>query len=1491
MFMKIIKKWGKFSYLFNYPFWILVTGLAVQANSAYSQTNIKFTLDKNYTTSAGVYRPDGSLVRTLWRREPYNAGTYTVAWDGKDDAGNTATSGPFQVKMIYHNVQYVWEGAIGNTSQAQAGPHVYNGYLPIRDMAATDTAMFMVSGFNEGQYSLRRFPHANPAYPSNAGRVDGYTAFSLLDTDGTNVYMANNEGGVNTGGTTSFVYALKVRDNQEFLFQEGQTLRLNGNYPNQTYASVIDLDQASASLASVGFTVLSKAATGLAVQKNGNILAVAHRGQNIIRLFDKLKGTLLRTISVNQPGSLSMAPNGDLWAITGSSVVRYSNLGGSPSIATTITGFANPLALATDPTNDDLVLVADGGASQQVKAYNRSGSPQWTYGQQGGYQASGNEVRNDKLWFNQSYVGETTFLTIAPDHSFWVGDPGNNRCLHFSTTRGYINQIMYQAHTYVAAVDANNPTRVFSEFLEFQVDYSRTVGESWTLVRNWRVGLDNKYLGFGQGLQQVATLANGRTYAVVNLPNMYYPEVVELTGNKLRSTGIKPTTGFDSGSATLEPDGSLVLAPYNPAANGTATWQKRNLTGFDASGNPQWGSLAALASAPTASKDPYPRPGGAGGVRTPVTSSGLVISFDNSKNDNYHLGAIKPGSTAWLWRAAPTGALDGKGSYDIGNNVAYGGNIVTTAGRNIVYGYHGEFWSGAQASQWMHFYDNGLVVGQFGETTVGRVASEGVLAGSAGNGLSPFLLTQNGETYLWSNDEGGHGPIRWHLVGANSIQEATGSGSLNSLITLTNTSATAAFPTQVTATAGNAKLQLAWSPVAGATSYTVRYSQTSGGPYTTAASGLTATNFTLSNLLNGTNYYLLVDAKQTNGSSASSDEVTTTPYDPSVVVHFAGATTSNYTELTVNSAAVTNGKPALQVSQPLRYSADKLQLDAVGSGGYIIYNWGGVTVPDKLKGFDKVNLPSTTTITKSTTGWRNDNYVKLTFKVDGAAGSDYSLYSNPSGRLDISVNDDNWHYLTAFCPVRFDEARDCRLILTPKGKTSPAATYIIKEALGKNHIVQFRFKGDVSLTMNNQGGQGGTIQAIFLDNDPVAVATPAPSLTAPVAVPQLSNFVLVNADNGQDIKQLADGEALNLALLPTRNLGIRANTGSSTVGSVSFGLDGTQQLTTTDNTAPYTLFGDKSGSYVPWQAVATGNYTIKATPYTASAGTGTPGPTLAIAFSVTDTKKEAPKTSFLYQINAGGDQLATSQGVFQADNFYSSSINKTASTTSAIANTVDAALYQTERRSDSRVLSYNLSVPKGTYTVVLHFAETQWNSTRRRQFDVTIEGKKVLDNYDIYAKAGANAARVEKFTVNVSDGVLSIGFSSLPSDGGIDYPTIAALQVLSGTTSTASRESTSSLSTTSLLTEVLADKSTVYPNPTADGKVTWTLPVELQGDVQLRLTSVTGSTILSKNIFLAEPSSKLNLDFSQVLTVAGVYYLQLQSQNWSTNIKISYSNR
>ena len=73
-----------------------------------------------------------------------------------------------------------------------------------------------------------------------------------------------------------------------------------------------------------------------------------------------------------------------------------------------------------------------------------------------------------------------------------------------------------------------------------------------------------------------------------------------------------------------------------------------------------------------------------------------------------------------------------------------------------------------------------------------------------------------------------------------------------------------AAPTNVTATAGNGQVTLGWSASTGATSYNVKRSTTSGGPYTTIASP-TTTGYTNSGLTNGTTYFYVVTAVNASG--------------------------------------------------------------------------------------------------------------------------------------------------------------------------------------------------------------------------------------------------------------------------------------------------------------------------------------------------------------------------------------------------------------------------------------------------------------------------------------------------------------------------------------------------------------------------------------------------------------------------------------------------
>lgn len=110
---------------------------------------------------------------------------------------------------------------------------------------------------------------------------------------------------------------------------------------------------------------------------------------------------------------------------------------------------------------------------------------------------------------------------------------------------------------------------------------------------------------------------------------------------------------------------------------------------------------------------------------------------------------------------------------------------------------------------------------------------------------------------------------------------------------------------------------------------------------------------------------------------------------------------------------------------------------------------------------------------------------------------------------------------------------------------------------------------------------------------------------------------------------------------------------------------------------------------------------------------------------------------------------------------------------SEIEGTDDDAIYLTERYS---MLGYRFEVPNGNYLVRLHFAETYEGITDEgmRLFSVEAEGKTVLKDFDVYKEAeGRNKAIVRSFVVEVSDGVLDIGFVA-----NIQNPEVNGMEVL-----------------------------------------------------------------------------------------------------------------
>lgn len=83
-------------------------------------------------------------------------------------------------------------------------------------------------------------------------------------------------------------------------------------------------------------------------------------------------------------------------------------------------------------------------------------------------------------------------------------------------------------------------------------------------------------------------------------------------------------------------------------------------------------------------------------------------------------------------------------------------------------------------------------------------------------------------------------------------------------------------PTNLVATGGNAKVDLSWDAVEGATSYIVKRALTPGGPYETIATTSSAI-YTDTKVENGTTYYYVVSAVVDEKESPNSNEASATP--------------------------------------------------------------------------------------------------------------------------------------------------------------------------------------------------------------------------------------------------------------------------------------------------------------------------------------------------------------------------------------------------------------------------------------------------------------------------------------------------------------------------------------------------------------------------------------------------------------------------------------
>ncbi len=274
--------------------------------------------------------------------------------------------------------------------------------------------------------------------------------------------------------------------------------------------------------------------------------------------------------------------------------------------------------------------------------------------------------------------------------------------------------------------------------------------------------------------------------------------------------------------------------------------------------------------------------------------------------------------------------------------------------------------------------------------------------------------------------------------------------------------------------------------------------------------------------------------------------------------------------------------------------------------------------------------------------------------------------------------------------------------------------------------------------------------------------------------------------------EVSDGE-----LTDSENITITVNSAGndppvlSAIGNKSVNIEGLLQFTisATDPDGDSLTY---SASNLPSGATFTpSTRTFSWTPTSSQAGTYSDihfevsDGELTDSENITITVTSGGGSSALLRVNASGDEYVDSLGnTWQADQtyvtgswgFYGSNNIADRGTSHSISGTIDDRIYQTERWGLS---GYQCDIDNGTYTVILHFAETYFTSSGQRVFDISIEGQLLLDNLDIYSEVGYSTALVKTFNnITVQDGRIDIELNS-----SVDEPEINGIEIISASVS------------------------------------------------------------------------------------------------------------
>src|SRR5271157_5413318 len=281
--------------------------------------------------------------------------------------------------------------------------------------------------------------------------------------------------------------------------------------------------------------------------------------------------------------------------------------------------------------------------------------------------------------------------------------------------------------------------------------------------------------------------------------------------------------------------------------------------------------------------------GSAGGGAAPATPAGVTATAGDAQV-SLSWGAVNAATSYYVKRSTTSGGPYAQMSAPTGTSY-----LDTTVTNGTKYYYVVSAGNAAgQSGNSAEVSATPVAPTQIPAVPVGLTATAGngliSLVWTAASGATSYHVkrsTSNGGPYAqvgtpssanYTDSGLTNGTTYYYVVSA--VDSAGESGnSVQVSATPAGTTQIPAVPVGLTATAGNAQVSLTWTASSGATSYNVKRSTSSGGPYTQVGS-TTSAAYIDNGLMNGTTYYYVVSAVDSAGESENSEQVSATPAAP-----------------------------------------------------------------------------------------------------------------------------------------------------------------------------------------------------------------------------------------------------------------------------------------------------------------------------------------------------------------------------------------------------------------------------------------------------------------------------------------------------------------------------------------------------------------------------------------------------------------------------------